>query len=96
MDSFQLTRCSKGGKCNWKCFALDKNGIGAGRPDQFIDEWIEAHSRHCGGILEEYRATKCSTEEDARAERSDSELQAAALRRHNPDRGVNSGGSEHG
>jgi hypothetical protein len=45
--------CKKGRLCDWKCFALDKNGLSEGKMPSENDAWTMAHKEHCGGELVE-------------------------------------------
>ena len=43
--------CERGTKCKWKCFALDYQGYGHGRIEDYLPAWKEWHEKECGGRL---------------------------------------------
>jgi 3-mercaptopyruvate sulfurtransferase SseA len=43
--------CEHGTKCKWKCFALDYEGYGHGRIENYLPAWKEWHEKECGGKL---------------------------------------------
>jgi len=43
--------CEHGTKCKWKCFALDYEGYGHGRIENYLQAWRDWHEKECGGKL---------------------------------------------
>jgi hypothetical protein len=43
--------CEHGTKCKWKCFALDSQGYGHGRIENYLQAWRDWHEKKCGGKL---------------------------------------------
>ena len=43
--------CERGRDCKWKCFALDYEGYGHGKLQNYLTEWREWHEKQCGGKL---------------------------------------------
>jgi hypothetical protein len=43
--------CEHGTKCKWKGFALDSQGYGHGRIENYLQAWKDWHEKECGGKL---------------------------------------------
>ena len=43
--------CEHKSKCKWKGFALDGNGYGIGRVENYLQKWRDWHEKECGGKL---------------------------------------------
>ena len=43
--------CEHKSKCKWKGFALDGNGYGIGRVENYLQTWRDWHEKECGGKL---------------------------------------------
>ena len=43
--------CEHKSKCKWKGFALDGNGYGIGRVENYLQAWKDWHEKECGGKL---------------------------------------------
>jgi hypothetical protein len=43
--------CEHKSKCKWKGFALDGNGYGIGKVENYLQEWKDWHEKECGGKL---------------------------------------------
>jgi hypothetical protein len=43
--------CEHKSKCKWKGFALDGNGYGIGKVENYLQAWRDWHEKECGGKL---------------------------------------------